>query len=93
MLPSNPTMNETTARKLLGARIQPNGSLKETEDNWIVWPVRPDGEVICVDGYFTAEQLEALVWWMRNNAVPQIPTPPRTWHDSLWKADENSPRS
>ena len=59
-------MNEETARKHLGAVIQQDGSLKDSEDNWIVWPVRPDGNVICIDGNFTAEQLEALAWWMRN---------------------------
>lgn len=75
-------MNEVTARKLLGALVQPDGSLMETQDNWIVWPVRPDGESIHIDGGFTAEQLEALAWWMRNTAVPKSPTPTGCWFKS-----------
>lgn len=71
-------MNETSARKLLDDTIQPDGSLKETDDNWIEWPLRPDGKVISIDGCFTADQLEALAWWIRNSVIPAMP-PEKPW--------------
>jgi hypothetical protein len=74
-------MNEKTARKLFGEVRQPDGSLRETDDNWIVWPVRPDGESIQIDGGFTAEQLDALAWWIRNCPVPKCPQPTAYWFE------------
>jgi hypothetical protein len=71
-------MNETSARKLLDDTIQPDGSLKATDDNWIEWPVRAGGEIISIDGSFSADQLEALAWWIRNTAVPAMP-PEKPW--------------
>jgi len=71
-------MNEASARKLIGEFIQSDGALKATDTNWIIWPLRPDGKTICVDGYFTAEELEALAWWIRNRAVPMMP-PEKPW--------------
>ena len=68
-------MTEIRARKLLGNSIHPDGSLKATDDNWIEWPLRPDGVDISIDGSFTAEQLEALAWWLRNAPVPKISLP------------------
>ena len=61
-------MNEEPARRLLRRAIQPDGSLREMEPSWIVWP---DGDRITIDGTFTAEYLEALAWWMSNNKSPR----------------------
>ncbi|MDI1248017.1 MAG: hypothetical protein PSV13_03955 [Lacunisphaera sp.] len=62
-------MNEETARKLLGDAIQPDGSLKETEPSWIDWPKHG---TVQIDGFLTAEYLEAVAWWMRNGADPLV---------------------
>lgn len=65
------TMHGAKARKLLGKAIQPDGSLKETEPSWIVWPTSADDRIE-IDGGFTADYLEALAWWMRNGADPLV---------------------
>lgn len=60
-------MNEAIARKLLGKAIKPDGSLQEIEPSWIEWPIH-DQKRIVIDGVFTVEYLEAVVWWMHNGA-------------------------
>lgn len=65
-------MDEYTARRLLGKAIQPDGTLRsdfDSGDDYIVWS--EDGPV-CLDGAFTADQLEALAWWLRNGADPLV---------------------
>jgi len=37
---------------------------------YVAWPLYESGQVkkteACLDGDFTADQLEAIAWWMRN---------------------------
>lgn len=56
-------MNEAKARKILGNAIEEDNRL--TGQYW--WLV--DGGDICLDGDFTLEQLEAIVWWMKNMEI------------------------
>jgi hypothetical protein len=40
----------------------------ECNSPFIAWPNSPDGfDEIGLDGAFTADQLEAIAWWMKHN--------------------------
>lgn len=53
------------ARAILEAAVRDNDCLRSTYGQ-IVWEL---GERDChLVGYFTAEELEALAWWMRNKS-------------------------
>lgn len=56
-------MNEERAREILANSIQPDGSLY-CLGNYRSWI--PGEDMICLDSYFSADELEAIVWWMRN---------------------------
>lgn len=61
-------MDEEIARRILGITIQPDNSLYN-EGQYIAWPVMdPMGE-ICLDSVFSFEELEAIVWWLRNKTI------------------------
>lgn len=70
-------MDEVTARKLLKEAIRPDGSLVELSYHYIIWPQNEGGDLITADGHFTAEELEAMAWWMKNTAVPPVPERPK----------------
>ncbi len=59
-------MDEKRAREILGFSVTPEDELFEL--GWyIAWPsAGPDKENASLDGYFTADHLEAIAWWMRN---------------------------
>ena len=60
-------MTEDEARTILGAWIQPDDSLYDV-GVYISWDsdaLRDDFTVL--DGYFEAETLEAIAWWMKHN--------------------------
>lgn len=60
-------MTEARARELLGdAAIRGNGGLAKNLP-FISWQVGDDSA--CLDDYFTADELEAIAWWMRNAPV------------------------
>ncbi|OYV01649.1 MAG: hypothetical protein CFE26_22745 [Verrucomicrobiales bacterium VVV1] len=79
-------MNETTARQLLKGAIRPDGSLVQLSYHYLIWPSNVEGDLITVDGYLTAEELEALAWWMKNTKVPPVPEPPKM--DQTWACDK-----
>jgi hypothetical protein len=56
-------MNEEKARKILNDAIEENGDLGNGFQ-YVEWSVG-DKDVI-LDGWFTADELEAIAWWMRN---------------------------
>ena len=58
-------MNEEEARRRLGRAIEQNNSLIDGCDDFVSWY----GNVVLLDGHFTADYLEAVVWWMRNKKV------------------------
>jgi len=62
-----PKDKEQWARKVLGDRVQADNSLQHY-DEYLEW-VPMLQLTACLDGYFTAEQLEAIAWWMRNKGV------------------------
>ena len=56
-------MDEAKARGILGKAIQPDNSLYNT-GHYIGYDVGDDD--VCLDDRFTADELEAIAWWMRN---------------------------
>ena len=57
------SMNEERAREILKRHIRPNGGLGSCE-RYLSW--EPGDMTITLDDFFTPEELEAIVWWMRN---------------------------
>jgi len=67
-------MNEEKAREILREGvIQPDNSLDDF--GWyLAWPSAEGPRAGSLDGRFTADELEAIAWWMRNKAVlPKSP--------------------
>jgi len=61
-------MTEQRAREVLRLHVQHNDSLLGDVE-FVDWPAYGDDpEHARLDGEFTAEQLEAIAWWMRNKA-------------------------
>lgn len=56
-------MNEQKAKEILGARVQTDGSLSDMT-NYVSWS--PGDTSIVLDANFTAEELEAIAWWIIN---------------------------
>jgi len=59
-------MNEKRAREILsknGGNINSDNSLSST---WTYMYWNPGDEDITLDGEFSLEELEAIMWWMRN---------------------------
>ena len=55
-------MDEKKAREILGDTIQKDNTLYN-----LGWYVACDSpEDICLDAHFDIEDLEAIVWWMKN---------------------------
>ena len=56
-------MDEAKAREILGDAINPDGGLYNL--GWYLgWP--PGNADATLDGSFTADDLDAIAWWMRN---------------------------
>jgi hypothetical protein len=62
-------MDEATARELLDMeRILHDYCLDNVKAAaYVSWS--PGDSNACIDGYFTADQLEAMAWWMRQSWV------------------------
>ena len=58
-------MTEEQARKILGETIRPNNSLSNVECYVDWWGC----DTVTLDDHFTADQLEAIAWWMKNKKV------------------------
>lgn len=61
-------MDESKAREILGDAVCVDGRLGGL--NPYIWTDCRDGRV-CLDAKFTVDQLEAVVWWMRNQPIPE----------------------
>ncbi len=59
-------MNETRAREILGDTVQPDYSLY-CLGHYTHWT--PGDKDATLDCQFTADELEAIAWWMRNNSA------------------------
>jgi len=57
-------MNEEKARKILGDAIQSDNSLYDV--GWYINWCGPSEKGVSLDALFTIEELEAIVWWMKN---------------------------
>lgn len=66
--PHDGPMTEQRARLILGRMIVADDTLNGIGEQ-LVW--FPHGDGAMLDGDFTADELEAIAWWMRNkNARP-----------------------
>lgn len=54
-------MDESEARRILGGAIQGDDSLYDLD-----WYIAESYDQIYLDWKFSVEDLEAIVWWMRN---------------------------
>lgn len=54
-------MDEAKAREILGEWIKPDGTLHHLDPY-----INACHEDVSLDGGFTTDELEAIVWWMRN---------------------------
>lgn len=80
-------MDEQKARAMLGAMIQPNNSLRDAS-HYTDWA---GGEIIKFDDNFELEELEAIIWWMRNMQISSADRPPQLRdHEKLWKEWQDS---
>ncbi len=57
-------MDEETARKILGKRIKSDNGLFDGVQ-YLAWSV--GHKEIVLDDRFTVDELEAIVWWVRNH--------------------------
>ena len=57
-------MDEKQARKILEDEIESNGELYSL-GRYIAWSINDAKATL--DGSFTANDLEAIAWWMKNN--------------------------
>lgn len=56
-------MTEQRAREILGVSITANGSIYASV-NYVYW--LPGDDKATLDDRFSADELEAIAWWMRN---------------------------
>ena len=56
-------MDEQKVREILGSDILENNGLYSC-GQYLSWT--PGGKCTCLDGDFTAEELEAIAWWMKH---------------------------
>ena len=63
-------MDEATAIKILDLEFDENnvGRILRGTTDYLRW--MPGDETVEIDGHFTADQLEAVAWWMRKYAKP-----------------------
>jgi hypothetical protein len=59
-----PEKNEI--KKILASYIQQDGSLSSNDDSYLDWNF--GAEKITLDGRFTADELEAIAWWMKRKS-------------------------
>lgn len=60
-------MNEQRAREILKSAIKPSGALLDRVA-YMSW--EPGDSDVVLDGQFTAEELEAIAFWMRRGSQP-----------------------
>ena len=60
-------MNEKEAREILGDIIQDDDKLdseRSAQIYYISWEA--DGNGVGLDGWYSTDELEAIIWWMKN---------------------------
>lgn len=65
-------MTEARAREILGSSIFVTHTRGELLANggWLSWSPLYAEKTATMNGEFTADELEAIAWWMRNKAQP-----------------------
>lgn len=58
-------MNEAEARETLGTTIETDNKLL-CLGHYIYWNPDRNADTVTLDSEFTADELEAIAWWMRN---------------------------
>jgi hypothetical protein len=59
-------MDEAKARAILGKKIcEDNGLDVDASGDYVAWT--PGQERVMLDAGLTADELEAIAWWMRNS--------------------------
>lgn len=58
-------MDEPTAREIIMDFIDLNGDLRFTSP-WVAWGTGDNS--VTLDGDFSADELEAIAWWMRHKS-------------------------
>ena len=58
-------MGEEKAKAILGDLINPDGTLYGL-GRYIFWTPKKEDPRACLDGHFSADELEAIAWWMRH---------------------------
>jgi hypothetical protein len=64
--------DEAQARKILGEAIQPDGTLHEPT-LLLRWDHK-DSDIVCLEGDFTVDELEAIVYWVRSHIATESAT-------------------
>lgn len=59
-------MDEQRVREILGIPEDSDHLNDGRKVDWIRWPNHGDRDEVALDGNFSAEQLEAIAWWMKN---------------------------
>lgn len=57
-------MDREKAKEILEGFILEDGNLGNGESPYIKW--EKGNSIIILDGFFVVEDLEAIVWWMKN---------------------------
>lgn len=60
---SEEAMSEDRARKILEGSIGENNALRHIGGEYAYW--QPGDLKICLDGDFTADEIAAAAWWMK----------------------------
>lgn len=64
-------MDEERARQILGSKIDAKGLFDSGQ--YVSWIL--GSEQVVLDAEFTADELEAIAWWMRNAKAPEPHSP------------------
>lgn len=62
-------MNEAQARKILKGSIRDDNLLNSVGQGLDYCSWDPHNDSVCLDGNFTIEELEAIVWWIKNKKI------------------------
>lgn len=66
-------MTEPRAREILGPALRDSGVLSESIYSPFAYAHWEPGDAKAIlDGGFTADELEAIAWWMRNAPLPKL---------------------
>jgi hypothetical protein len=65
-------MNEQDIRAILGEARRVDGCIDSFGSSDLVYTTWWGGEYATLDGKYTADQLEAIAWWMRHASIAEV---------------------